>query len=50
MQTFIDSAKSDTEHGADAVYQKPALYETVNAMSSIDARKNDLARVQQNLP
>lgn len=43
MQTFIDSAKSDTEHGADAVYQKPALYETVNAMSSIDARKNDLA-------
>lgn len=49
MQTFIDSAKSDTEHGADAVYQKPALYETVNAMSSIDARKNDLAAFKRYL-
>lgn len=43
MQTFINSAKSDTDHPLDAVYQKPALYETVNAMASIDARKNDLA-------
>ncbi len=43
MQTFIDSAKSTEAHENDAVYQKPALYEMVNAMSNIDARQNDLA-------
>ena len=49
MQTFIDSAKSDNEHENDAVYQKPALYEMVNAMSNIDARQNDLAAFKKYL-
>ncbi len=49
MQTFIDSAKSTDEHEKDAVYQKPALYEMVNAMSNIDARKNDLAAFKKHI-
>ncbi|MGN1127328.1 MAG: ABC transporter permease, partial [Candidatus Flemingiibacterium sp.] len=49
MQTFIDSAKATEEHEKDAVYQKPALYEMVNAMSNIDARKNDLASFKKYL-
>ncbi len=42
MQTFISAAEAKEEHELDAVYQKPALYETVNAMSNIDAKANDL--------
>ncbi|MCI8387066.1 MAG: ABC transporter ATP-binding protein/permease [Clostridiales bacterium] len=42
LQTFISAAESQEEHGDDAVYQKPALYEMVNAMNSIEARQNDL--------
>lgn len=49
MQTFIESAHSSDEHEKDAVYQKPALYEMVNAMSNIDARKNDLASFKKYL-
>ncbi len=47
MQTFIDSASSTEKHDNDAVYQKPALYEMVNAMSNIDTRQNDLASFKQ---
>ena len=42
METFMDSAASETEHSNDAVYQKPALYDFVNAMNSIESRENDL--------
>ena len=42
MTTFIGAAKSEEEHENDAVYQKPALYEMVNAMNSIESRQNDL--------
>lgn len=42
METFMNSANSETEHANDAVYQKPALYDFVNAMNSIESRENDL--------
>ncbi len=43
MQTFINAAASDTEHGSDAVYEKPALHDLVNALNSVDTRENDLS-------
>lgn len=42
MQTFMGLAHSDTEHETDAVYQKPMMYDLVNAMNSTETMQNDL--------
>ena len=42
MQEFIGSARSDQEHDKDAVYQKPMVYDLVNALNSSDNIENDL--------
>ena len=42
MNTFIEAAESQDEHEKDAVYEKPVFYEMVDAMNSIESRKNDL--------
>ena len=42
ITTFMGRAKSLSEHENDAVYQKAMFYEMVNAMTKIEARKNDL--------
>ena len=42
ISTFMGRAKSLSEHEDDAVYQKAMFYEMVNAMTKIEARKNDL--------
>ena len=42
ITTFMGRAKSLSEHEDDAVYQKAMFYEMVNAMTKIEARKNDL--------
>lgn len=42
METFLNAAKSDDAHELDAVYQKPVVYDLVNAMNNIDAKENDL--------
>ena len=42
METFIASAESSFSHDKDAVYQKAALYDLVNAMNSIETDTNDL--------
>ena len=42
ISTFMGRAKSLSEHEDDAVYQKAMFYEMVNAMTQIEARKNDL--------
>jgi len=42
LSTFMGKAQSISEHEDDAVYQKAMLYEMVNAMSSLEAKKNDL--------
>ncbi|MEE0946071.1 MAG: ATP-binding cassette domain-containing protein [Acutalibacteraceae bacterium] len=42
METFIAGAKSEHAHDNDAVYQKPALYDMVNSLNSLESRENDL--------
>lgn len=42
MEEFIGAAHSDSEHEKDAVYQKPMVYDLVNALNSSDSIKNDL--------
>lgn len=41
MEEFIGAAQSD-QHSDDAVYQKPMLYDMVNALNSANGTKNDL--------
>jgi len=43
MQSFISSAVSDSDHDNDAVYQKPVVYDMVNALANIELQENDLA-------
>lgn len=43
MKAFIGTAHSKEEHENDAVYQKPMVYDMVNALSSAETIDNDLA-------
>ncbi|MBQ2714110.1 MAG: ABC transporter ATP-binding protein/permease [Clostridia bacterium] len=42
IQAFMDSAKSTSEHENDAVYEKTALFDLVNAFNSAESKQNDL--------
>ena len=42
LMTFMGSAQSSGEHEQDAVYQKSMVYDMVNALSSMESKKNDL--------
>lgn len=42
MKTFIGSAKSNSSHEKDAVYQKSMIYDMLNALNSSETNKNDL--------
>ncbi|MBE6625815.1 MAG: ABC transporter ATP-binding protein/permease [Ruminococcaceae bacterium] len=42
MEMFINSAEASGNHDQDAVYQKPALYDLVNSLNSIETDTNDL--------
>lgn len=42
MESFMGAAHAEKEHGSDAVYQKPMIYDMVNALNSAGAAKNDL--------
>ena len=42
MEDFIGAAQSEGEHENDAVYQKPMVYDLVNALNSSDSIENDL--------
>ena len=42
MTEFIGAAQSKDEHENDAVYQKPMVYNLVNALNSADSIQNDL--------
>lgn len=42
MTEFIGAAQSEDEHENDAVYQKPMVYNLVNALNSADSIQNDL--------
>lgn len=43
METFMGVASEKTDHELDGVYVKPALYNIIESMNSIEAEKNDLA-------
>jgi putative ABC transport system permease protein len=49
IETFMGSAKSDTTHENDAVYQKPVLYDLVNTLSKLEAKQNDLKSFKKHL-
>ncbi|HJB97392.1 MAG TPA: ABC transporter ATP-binding protein/permease [Candidatus Acutalibacter pullicola] len=42
MGEFMDAAQSSSEHEQDAVYQKPMIYDLVNALNSSETIENDL--------
>ena len=42
MEEFIAAAHSDSDHDQDAVYQKPMVYNLVNALSATETIQNDL--------
>ena len=42
MKTFMSPAASSVLHEKDGIYQKPSMYEFVNAMSNIGQRDNNL--------
>lgn len=43
MEAFVGSAKSNGEHENDAVYQKGAAYNLMNAINNMQTTENDLA-------
>ena len=49
MEAFIGTAHSREEHDSDAVYQKPMVYDLVNALSSAESIDNDLAAFKKYL-
>lgn len=49
MEAFIGTAHSREEHENDAVYQKPMVYDMVNALSSAETIDNDLAAFKEYL-
>ncbi len=42
VQTFMGAAESSGQHENDAVYEKSAIYELMNALNSLEATENDL--------
>jgi len=42
MESFMNISSEDNSHENDAVYQKAALYDIINALNSIEESKNDL--------
>ena len=42
MMSFMNAATASSQHENDAVYQKTALYDLVNALTNIETKENDL--------
>jgi len=42
VETFMNISKAEITHDKDAVYQKSAVYDMINALSNLDETKNDL--------
>ena len=43
MSAFIQAAQASEGHELDAVYQKSAIYDMMNALNNLDMQENDLA-------
>lgn len=42
METFMSISKDECTHETDAVYQKSAIYDIVNALNNVEVTENDL--------
>lgn len=42
IETFVGAAESTSTHENDAIYEKSAVYEMLNAVNSLEANQNDL--------
>ena len=42
MDTFMNVGTPETDHGKDAVYEKPAIYDMMSALNNLEGRENDL--------
>lgn len=49
LETFMNVQNSDVEHDTDAVYQKAALQEMLNAINNMEESENDLASFKEYL-
>lgn len=44
INSFIKANNDDVNHGTDEIYKKPALYNIINSINSIEESKNDLRK------
>ncbi|MGN1319958.1 MAG: ATP-binding cassette domain-containing protein [Acutalibacteraceae bacterium] len=49
MEAFMNITADETSHDMDAVYEKSALYDMINAMNSVEESKNDLKTFKEYL-
>jgi putative ABC transport system permease protein len=49
LETFMDQAKSQSEHDSDAVYQKAMVYDMLNSLNSMETDENDLKAFKEYL-
>ncbi len=42
IESFMGVGEKDSEHGSDAIYKDPVIYELVNALSKVETSENDL--------
>ncbi|MCC8121643.1 MAG: ABC transporter permease, partial [Oscillospiraceae bacterium] len=49
ISSFIDVASSDSDHENDAVYERQALYDMLNALNDLEETENDLTSFQSYL-
>ncbi len=49
MEAFMNITSDETTHDKDAVYEKSALYDMINAMNSVEESKNDLKAFKEYL-
>ena len=47
METFMGMNSENQKHELDAVYKKPAIYDMINALNSLDMMENDLRSFKQ---
>ncbi|MCD7927619.1 MAG: ABC transporter ATP-binding protein/permease [Oscillospiraceae bacterium] len=49
ISSFIDVASGDSDHENDAVYERQALYDMINALNDLEETENDLTSFQSYL-
>ena len=49
LEAFVGAAEAHDEHDKDAVYEKSAIYEMMNALNSLETNENDLKAFKSHL-